>query len=82
MEPLKTITIPLIPDASLEFATELKMRLRWLDSPEEIQRILGRGTHTKVVEHLRPEFVTSVTSQLDELGITYAVWNDADAPKD
>jgi hypothetical protein len=82
MEPLKTITIPLISNPSLELATELKERLGWLDNSQEIQRILGCGTHTKVAEHLRPEFVTSITSELEALGIAYTIWNDADAPKD
>jgi hypothetical protein len=71
MESLKTITIPPIPDASLDLATELKERCGWLDSAEEIQRILGRGSHTMVVEHLRPEFVKSITDQLDALDVDY-----------
>ena len=81
METLKTITIPIIPDASLDLATKFKERLGWLDGPEEIQRILGCGTHTKVVEHLRPEFVKSITDHLEALGIDYTVWDDSEAPE-
>src|SRR5437868_5145641 len=41
MNSLKTITIPIIPDASLMLASKLKERLGWLDAPEEIQQILA-----------------------------------------
>ena len=79
-ESLKTIVIPAIPDASIELATELKTRLGWLNDAEEIQAILGRGSHTKVVEHLRHEYVEEVTSVLESLDLDYQVYDDGDAP--
>ncbi|QDS99443.1 hypothetical protein [Adhaeretor mobilis] len=77
---LKTVIIPAIPDASFELATELKTRLGWLDDAEEVQAILGRGSHTKVIEHLRPEYLAEVTAVLESLELEYRVYNDSEAP--
>ena len=79
-ESLKTIVIPAIPNASIELATQLKDRIGWLNDVEEIQAILDRGSHTKVAEHVRHEFVDSITTVLESLNLDYQVYNDEDAP--
>ncbi len=79
-EKLKTVIIPAVPNASVKLAAQLKSRLGWLNEVEEIQAILGRGSHTRVVEHLRAEYVDSVTSVLESLGLGYEVYDDGQMP--
>lgn len=79
-ESLKTVVIPVIPNASIELAAKLKDRIGWLNDVDEIRAILGRGSHTKVAEHVRHEFVESIISVLASLDLEYEVYDDCDAP--